>query len=160
MSLKISILTIFYVATIGNINAQAISKEDFTGLSKILNAGMNKYFVSRKTAPSEFLFVILQTDSTGKVKSVNMLGDHKNIDSAYTALDRLTVSDFKGWKVASCRNKTIIIPVISGGDQGGYVENIFGDLFWSRQNQGSVLKQDRNTIVTNIINHIKDIYVN
>ena len=75
---------------------------------------------------SEFIVCLLQIDSIGKIKSIQLFADNGNKDSVFIYLNRITTSVFKDWKSERCKGKTILMPIvaISHGKSPDYMNNL------------------------------------
>lgn len=74
---------------------------------------------------SEFIICFLDIDKEGKVKQISLLGDEKNRDLTYDFLNRMPGSVFTSVKLPKCANKTIMVPIISSGeDDAEYVTKL------------------------------------
>lgn len=102
--------------------------------------------------PTEFFFIILETDSNCHVSEVHCYSDSKLRDSSYYALSEVTKQDFTNWNPQKLRNKIIIIPVLSSApSDGDYKHLIFSDLFWPTIRKKNIIIEKNRTIMTKIL---------
>ena len=99
--------------------AQCMSTKEKAELERIVYYFCQNQQIERKIdqgifkKSSEIIFCLLELDSLGKVSNIRLIGDENNKDSAFAILSRIKVSDFKNWKVENCKQKTVMIPIIS-----------------------------------------------
>lgn len=126
---KVFFLLLLTVSIIANLKAQSLTKADILALNEIIGNFLfdaeeaNENYTNCK---SEFFTCVIDLDSNSRVKSVIILHDGKNIDSAFAILSRLRPANFKNWNCVKCKNKTIIMPilVISAHWQDEYIRKL------------------------------------
>lgn len=107
--------------------AQSLNKKDLRSLYSVIGIFLGDQENLRdRISPSEYVVCFLAIDNFGKVNSIHLLADESNRDSIYSYLHRMTPDLFKDFKSDSCRDKTIMLPVISigNGQSPGYVNSL------------------------------------
>jgi hypothetical protein len=96
---------------------------------------------NRSGANSEAIICLLKIDSTGTVKSVHLLSEENNRDSAYEILKALNPLHFKSWKEEKCAGKTIVIPIFldTGTNVPMYINDIMGYQLFKRGETENVI---------------------
>lgn len=133
--------------------AQSISKKEISQLFSIIEKKLESKSNNRRTeAASEFFFLVLNTDSVGKINFLHKYADMEIRDSSFIGINELSVSDFKGWVAKKAKNKVIIVPVLSSapGD-GDNIHQIFSDVLLSKQRKKLVLTEKNRTIITKVL---------
>jgi hypothetical protein len=126
MRAKIGLLILF-ASLFRTGSAQSFTKKDLRSLHSIIAIYLGDQENLRdRISPSEYVVCYLNIDSFGKVNKIHLLADESNRDSIYNYLHRMTPALFKEFKSDSCKNKTIMLPVISigNGESPEYMINI------------------------------------
>lgn len=95
------------------LNAQPVEKNSLEHLSLSTHMAAQKNDVLTKNRKSEYLLLFFEIDSLGKVKSIHIMNDSRNIDSTYSAFSKVKAEDLGDWINSQYKNKTIILPIIS-----------------------------------------------
>jgi hypothetical protein len=102
---------------------QHVIEKDVKSLHYIINKFLqkrDKYYESRK---DEFIFMILELDSSGIIANIHLLVDKKNVDTSYSILEKMKPDDFGGYKFETWKNKVINLQVYSlTGGARNYVD--------------------------------------
>lgn len=153
MQIRICFILLMLLLT-GCVIAQPLTRGETRHLHAILRdnlAGTIK--PDRQSFPTEIILMVFATDSSGHIFRVSIMCDPANQDSAFKILGGLKPAHFTQWHSPRCKNRVIMVPVVSigRGQNSGYTDTLFTDLFWANQNSGHVLRVYSNSILTNVL---------
>jgi hypothetical protein len=114
-SKKNLIIILLHLFIISNGFAQHITTKEIADIHYRIYKFMEQNTPKSDTANSEFIFIVLLTDSTNKIAEVHLLADEKNHDKGYYILSKMSPSLFKDIKLSSFSNKTIVVPIYWAG---------------------------------------------
>jgi len=127
MNVSKYLISIALFANSHSCNSQSISKEAVYDLYSII--GIYLIYIDtiprEKSMTSEFLTLLLEVDSSGKINSKHVLSDVK-IGSKANLFSEMPISIFKDWQSKGASNKIIIIPLLylSQYKSPGYIKKM------------------------------------
>jgi hypothetical protein len=123
--MKKGVIFVLILSISGICFSQTLSRNEFVELAYKI-----EFFVSKKDSiyeanrTSQFIYILAKIDSSGIIDKIDLSGIKS--DTIYQILDNLTPADVDDWKCASCKSKTIVIPLfyISASDTTDKVEQM------------------------------------
>lgn len=123
------VITSFSLLFFLTAHTQNISVKEVKDLGFKLDSYIIKYADSVITKSTEFAYLIIQTDSSGRISSIDVNG--KCTDSLYTWFSRLKPEDLRDWRCKKCKSKVIQVPYFLFSNSIDSKMNLY-DSLWSK----------------------------
>lgn len=143
-----SILLLFQMLAATLASGQTLTNRELRELDSIMTANLLKRDKPTADRFSEIIVLVVKTDSSGQVSSMNILSDQKEPGATCELLQRTNLELFAGWRSRKAVNKYILMPIYSFGYQqkDNYADTMFSDLlrrsqrpFGVRSENGSII---------------------
>jgi hypothetical protein len=123
--MKKGVIFVLILSISGICFSQSLSRNEFVNLAYKIES-----FVSKKDSlydanrTSQFIYILANINSSGRIDKIDLSGIKS--DTIFQILDDLKPADMADWKCASCKSKTIVIPLfyVSASDSTDKIEQM------------------------------------